>query len=202
MRAHTRTTFFTVVCVSSMVTSVSASAADLLGLYVGAGVGKSEVRLDRTLANTAYDFNEHHVGWEAMVGIRPLPFLGGEIEYLDFGNPAHDTIVASSHVDTRAEAVFGTLYAPIPAPFFDLYGKLGVAHVKNDAHSEYYGPLPVGFGGAGCCTTSAKRTNTGFAYGAGMQFKFAAAAVRAQYEHFSTSVGDPSMLSVGVTWTF
>ncbi len=180
--------------------SVSASATDLIGLYVGAGVGKSEVRAPRAFANTAYDFNEHHNSWKAILGIRPLPFLGAEFEYLDFGKPDQGTIVSDSTVNARGPAFFGMLYAPLPVPFLDVYAKVGVARLKADGEFVYHGPLPVGYP-AGCCSISSSSTDTGAAYGAGMQLKFGAAAVRAEYERIRTSPVQPDMLSLGFTWT-
>jgi hypothetical protein len=47
-----------------------------------------------------------------------------------------------------------------------------------------------------------KRTNTGFAGGAGAQFKMGSFAVRGEYERFSAAGGNPSLLSVGVIWKF
>src|ERR1700722_8027468 len=59
-----------------------------LGLYVGAGVGRA------TINETQFDdFSDsfHHddgqpLGWNAVIGVRPIPFLGAEAEYIDFGN--------------------------------------------------------------------------------------------------------------------
>jgi len=46
------------------------------------------------------------------------------------------------------------------------------------------------------------RTNTGFAAGAGAQFKLGSWAVRAEYERFNAAGANPSLVSLGVTWTF
>jgi hypothetical protein len=45
-------------------------------------------------------------------------------------------------------------------------------------------------------------TNTGLAAGAGAQFKFGSLSVRGEYERFSAAGGNPSLFSLGLTWTF
>ena len=64
--------------------------------------------------------------------------------------------------------------------------------------------------GVGSCTTTdpncalfrLDRTNTSFAAGAGAQVKFGPWAVRAEYERFNAAGGNPSLVSLGLTWTF
>jgi len=41
-----------------------------------------------------------------------------------------------------------------------------------------------------------------FAYAAGMQLKFGAPAVRLEYQGFTTSGGDQSLLSLELAWNF
>jgi opacity protein-like surface antigen len=45
-------------------------------------------------------------------------------------------------------------------------------------------------------------TNTGFAAGAGVQYKLRSWAVRAEYERFNADGAHPSLLSLGIAWTF
>lgn len=186
-----------------------AKAADLLGLYIGASIGRSDVRLARTAAGTPHPFSEDHDGWKAMVGIRPVPIFGTEVEYLDFGNPTYAPPMGleSWHTNSHATAVFGMLYAPIPSPFVGVYAKLGVARLRSDVTTYYYGGLPAGYScrhpsGARYCEGAIDSSGTGSAFGAGVQFKFRAVAARLEYERIDTSIGDPSMASLGVTWTF
>lgn len=185
-----------------------AADADLLGLYIGGALGQSDVRLHRTYAGTAYPFSEDHTGWKAIVGIRPVPIFGAEIEYMDFGNPTYAPPMTeeSWHTNTKATALFGTLYAPIPIPFFDVYGKLGVARLRSDVTTYYYGPIPEGFrcypAGVAYCEGRIDRSDTGLAFGAGVQFRFRPVALRIEYEQIDSSIGDPNMASLGLTWTF
>ncbi len=67
-----------------------ATAADFnpLGFYVGGAVGQSQLRGDLDSFSCGFipcvgtvppvRFLRHATGWEAMAGIRPLPFLGAE----------------------------------------------------------------------------------------------------------------------------
>jgi opacity protein-like surface antigen len=176
-------------------------AADLLGLYIGGAMGGSTVRVDKSLTGTSNDVTDRHTGWKAMVGIRPLSIVGAELEYLDFGNPSYTSGPATGVVDSKAVALLGVLYAPIPIPVFDLYGKLGVARLQTDVNGQILGLFcPVGF--PNCGTIAASHRDTGVGYGGGMQFKFAAVAVRAEYERVESSNSSPDMFSLGLTWTF
>jgi hypothetical protein len=182
--------------------ATTAFAEDPLGFYIGAAAGESDVRLDRSLTSTLNDVSEHHGGWKAIVGIRPLSIVGAELEYLDFGNPSYTSgAFTSGVVVAKAGALFGMVYAPIPIPFLDVYGKLGLTRLQNTVNGRISGlPCPSSF--VNCGVIAVSRTNTDLGYGAGMQFKFGAAAVRAEYERINSSIGDPNMASLGLTWTF
>lgn len=196
---------FVLIALGTWGASNTAFAEDPFGFYIGAAAGESDVRLDRSLTSTLNDVSEHHSGWKAMVGIRPLPIVGAELEYLDFGNPSYASgvspIITSGVVDAKAEALFGIVYAPIPIPFLDVYGKLGMTRLQNTANGRTSG-LPCPSNSVNCGVIAVSRTNTDLGYGAGVQFKFGAAAVRAEYERINSSIGDPDMVSLGFTWTF
>lgn len=193
--------------------AVASSPLNPLGVYVGLGVGESTVRSDNNYyyngyngffgyyGDGAYDY-AHHFAWDANVGIRPISFLGAELEYLDFGHPGSDTNYYYNNFNygpdshPRAVAAFGVGYLPIPLPFLDVYGKAGVARLHTDVN---------GFDGScGTCGTSIEqsRWDTRFAYGVGVQTRFSALAVRAEYQRISSQFGDPDMFNVGVSWTF
>jgi hypothetical protein len=61
-----------------------ARAADLLGLYLGGAFGQA--RVDASLPNVE-QFREDHSAFKIMAGLRPIPMLGAELEYVDFGHP-------------------------------------------------------------------------------------------------------------------
>ena len=55
-------------------------ADDLLGIYVGAGVSRTDLRQDY------YQIDSHATGWKLLAGWRPISFLGIEAEYADLGS--------------------------------------------------------------------------------------------------------------------
>jgi len=197
---------------TALAVSSAAGAADPLGLYIGGAVGQADLNLDRSVSDTAYDVHMHDTGWNAMIGIRPLPILGAELEYLDFGNLSYAVstfappaapggTTATTH--TKAEGIFGMLYAPIPTPMFDIFGKLGAARTQLKLNGQLLGVFcPVTAIAPSCPYIADHQTETDLAYGAGVQLRFGAAALRAEYERINASFGAPYMYSFGLTWTF
>lgn len=188
-----------------------------LGFYVGGGVGRSSINQT--------DFDEftgqfHHidsqpVGWNAVIGIRPLSFLGGEVEYMDFGNahaeatPAFDdNQFLGGAVHDRAAAVYAVGYLPLPLPWIEPFVKLGWAQMwEHDSFSGVYNGVIVNGAPLGLQFDSQATHPSGTAYGGGVQFHFEQLALRAQYERISSDRrfggwNNPDLLSVGLTWTF
>jgi outer membrane protein with beta-barrel domain len=175
-----------------------------LGLYVGAGVGESTVRSDDPGYGYPAYYNDHETAFKGIIGIRPLPFLGVEAEYIDFGEPGHhrsyDPNFYGRNSHPRAPVLFGIGYLPIPIPYVDLYAKAGVARLKltlNDYECV----------DAGCnnfnLVGSHDRTDTKFAYGAGVSSKLPwGFIVRAEYERISSPFGDPDAFTVSALWKF
>src|SRR5437762_13979236 len=60
-----------------------ARAADPPGLYLGGAFGQA--RVAASLPNAA-QFREDHSAFKVMAGLRPLPVLGAENAYVDFGH--------------------------------------------------------------------------------------------------------------------
>ena len=164
-----------------------AAHADPLGLYIGAGVGEANVKLDQI------GFSESHSGYKLLVGMRPIPVVGGELEYVDLGHPS-TTLGggASADADVRGSALFGILYLPLPVPMLDLYAKVGFARLQTTASAHEGNAELFRF----------DQTNTRVAFGAGAQVKMSAFALRGEYEQFSSDNGDPSFWSLAVTWSF
>ncbi len=166
-------------------------ADDLLGLYVGGAAGQSQVK-----ATASYDanFDEHHSAFKFMVGIRPISLIGVEIAYDDFGHPRRTNTFFATDVIMKGESAFGVLYLPVP--IVDVFLKAGLARIDSTATTNIV-----------CCIEIAtpepeRRTNVGFAGGAGAQFKMGSFAVRGEYERFNAAGGSPSLLSVGIIWKF
>ena len=170
-----------------------AQAADPLGFYLGGAFGQA--RVDATLPN-ATQFREDHSAFKIMAGLRPIPVLGAELEYLDFGHPSHSfPNGGESDVSMKGAAVFGMLYVPVP--LVEVYAKGGLARLESTAFTN---PCPLCLGLAVFPPLS--RTNTSWAAGAGAQFKLGAVGIRAEYERFNAADSSPYLVSLGATWTF
>jgi hypothetical protein len=198
---------------AAMGSSAAALADNPLGLYIGVGAGVGQVGNDYGY----YDpygyggrFHDHDAAWKVIAGLRPISLVGAEIEYIDFGNARGNDGYYYGNYDysvsahPKATVVYGIGYLPLPLPFLDVYGKLGVARLQTD--NSYYTPV-------GDCTAAVQvscpavgfrfdEQNTKFAYGAGVQTKFQDFAFRAEYERISSPYGDPNAFTVSVTWTF
>jgi hypothetical protein len=193
----------TLIALSAAAGTAAQAADDLLGLYVGAALGSATVRDNETVPYTPLQFSQSGMGWKVLGGIRPIPLVGAEFEYIDFGHPARSSFVFPADVQARAPAVFGLLYAPLPSPLWDVYAKAGIARLKTTANASFSGPIctvceapPSSFSFHG------EQTNEHVAYGLGTQLKISSFAVRAEYERINDSNGDPDLLSVGLTYSF
>jgi opacity protein-like surface antigen len=195
--------------VGACVVSTSAGASDLLGLYVGAGIGESTVRSDYGF-DPYYptDSHPHHTAYKVMAGIRPIPFVGAEAEYIDFGHPGgsdlfsgSDDFSADSH--PRAEVLSAVGYVPLP--FLDVFAKVGVARLETNINTYVSGTCSAIDPGTRCGYPVAFRQTeheTKAAYGGGVQAHFLGLAVRGEYERISSTFGDPDAFTVSATWTF
>ena len=184
---------------ATIVVSAPARADNLLGLYIGGGVGESHVRND-----SLSGFIENHTGWKALIGIRPIPIVGAELEYTDFGHPGATGVTVAPglayNVDAsqKAASLFGLAYLPLPLPVLDIYGKVGFSRLKSDVNASCVTPVTCGANPA----YHQQSTDTRFAYGVGAQAKFFAVALRAEYERIQSSAGSPDLYALIATWTF
>jgi opacity protein-like surface antigen len=170
---------------------------DLLGLYVGGGVGVGQVDISGQ-GNAESNFNANHSALKLIAGIRPITALGAELEYLDFGHPNSTVNYGPADATLKGAAVFGVAYLPVS--WLDLYAKAGLArlHSTLNAYSEYQ-PECVP------CSPSVftvDRTDTRVAAGVGGLYKTGALSVRIEYEYFSLANANPSLVSLGLTWSF
>jgi opacity protein-like surface antigen len=187
----------TMVILGASVPPGQARAADLLGLYIGGSVGQSQVEAN---VPTVGDFKENHSAFKAMAGIRPIPLIGAELSYIDFGHPNGNINSSPSDVSEKGADAFAVLYLPVPV--VDVFVKAGLARLQSTANGVRAGVGACTFGNPNCALFRFDRTNTSFAAGAGAQYKLGAFAVRAEYERFNAAGGNPSLVSLGVTWTF
>jgi opacity protein-like surface antigen len=186
-----------------------ANADDALGIYVGAGFGQSHLRSEKEIQGDAdfdYLLEGHHSAWYVAAGIRPIRPLGVELEYIDFGklhSGNYTGLGSLTAVDAKAGTLSALGYLPLPVPFLDIYGKVGVARL-HETTSEI-GPIlfcPVEVIPCSPRTFDISNWNTALAYGAGVQGKIGSLAIRAEYERIGASGENPSIASLGVTWAF
>jgi len=201
-----RATFLVIVPLVLAATRAAASDFNPFGFYIGGAVGKAAVRSSISI-QPPYEFDEHDTGWKVLVGLRPIELFAAELEYVDFGHPSSTSQMGAfalySDVLQRATTLSGLLYLPIPLSVLDVYARAGLARLESSG-SPYLvctgpGPCPLIIP---LPNFQFNRTDTDFLYGAGVQLKMSAIAVRLEYERINHSSGNPDMLSIGVTWTF
>lgn len=188
-------------CVSGV-----ARADNPVGFYVGAGVGAGGINNNGYNYNNYYGYQDYQTAWKLIAGLRPIGPVGAELEYIDFGRASNNSnyyyggnYFNNSTTDAKATALFAVGYLPLPIPFLDVYGKAGVARLQSSTTTYYNTCQNCGYPGAFYSNDS---WSTNFAYGVGVQTKWAGLALRGEYERISASNGDPDALTVSVTWTF
>jgi opacity protein-like surface antigen len=183
-----------------------AGASDFnpLGLYIGGSVGRSDVKTS-IVSSPLVGFDETDTAWKALVGLRPVSLLAAELAYVDFGHPTSSTNlgVATRYENSlqKAPTLSGLVFAPIPLPMLDLYARVGIARLQSRGN-EHFQCNPSSLCLAAFPYVAFDRTHTDFLYGAGAQLKLSALAVRLEYERIDDALGNPDLLSLGVTWTF
>ena len=207
-----RTWIFVAVAAVLVLPTSGAAANDLLGLYVGGAIGQSHLkasgqRIDGG-GNVYFDtgtFNENHSAFKVTIGIRPISRLGAELAYMDLGHPSGTFNAYPADVNMKGGSAFGVLYLPIP--IVDFFIKAGIARIQSRVNGTGYfapncsttGPCPQY---VGLAPFQLDRTNASGAAGAGAQYRFSSLAVRAEYERFNASGEHPTLLSLGLTWSF
>jgi opacity protein-like surface antigen len=201
-------TLLAIVAAGACAVSTAALADNPVGFYLGAGVGYSTIRSDDSNYGLPGYYNDHQTAWKVIAGVRPISIVGAEFEYIDFGQPGNyhgynsfNNNGLDSH--PRAAALFGVGYLPLPIPFFDVYGKAGVARLQTDVTTiTALVTCPVNSPNCPPIFSRQNQTDNKFAYGVGVQSKVWGVAFRAEYERISSQFGDPDALMVSATWTF
>ena len=193
----------------ALVASLPAKAGDGLGAYIGAAVGEGWVKTSNGFlpGMGAGPFSESHSAYQLMAGVRPIPLLGAELAYVDFGHPHQmlsTGVVGSADVRMKGSAAFGVLYLPVPV--VNIYLKSGLARIQTSANVTGtqlgVGGCAMGHPDCGRFAGQNSATVTRFAGGVGAQFKLGSWALRAEYASFSAAGENPSLATIGVTWTF
>lgn len=177
-----------------------------LDAYLGGAIGQGQVAASvpytSIVVPQAGTFQHGATAYELLLGVRPLPILGAEVEYLDLGHPQGDFYGNPAQASVKGAAAFGMLYFPVP--LIDLYAKAGAARLQSSASGFFPIGSDVCSAAAPCGTVpfDVDRTTTGFALGAGVQLHLGAWAIRAEYERFDAAGAYPSLAVVGFIWRF
>jgi hypothetical protein len=186
------------------------------GLYTGLGVGRSTIGKGFDVFDPYYfgatPFAKSELGWKALIGVRPIPWVGGELEYIDFGTSRADSGPApvvggfnngqflGGRATDRAGAIFAVGYLPVPPGWPELFGKVGWARLWGSYSytSESY---------LGTSYISQTADSRGLAFGAGVQMHLGGLGVRAEYERVEGTQNygpheEPTLISASVFWSF
>jgi opacity protein-like surface antigen len=122
--------------------------------------------------------------WKAFAGVRPLRWLGAELEYIDLGSgtsmPFYNTLSVTEHADGSAWTAYAVGFLPVPLPVVEFYGKAGIARARLNTTTT-----TTFIGATDTSTTSSSSTGTDFAWGIGMQAHINIAGLRLEYESFN-----------------
>ena len=182
---------------------VSAARADDGLLYIGAGLTNDNLR-DIAATNS----NLNSTNWKAWVGVRPISMFAVEADYIDLGSQNLTQGIAGTGVtpagtsttrlDYKAFAGYAVGYLPIPLPYVDVFGKVGVARWESTGGTTVFSatptlPLPSQQ------FFSLSDNGTQFAWGIGGQLRFGNVGARLEYESFSIrNTGGVNLVSLSV----
>jgi OOP family OmpA-OmpF porin len=129
-------------------------------LYVGAGVGQSDLR-NCDLSGC----DERNTAWRVFGGYRFNRYFAAELGYHDFGKADYD----GGDVKSNAAELDGIAAWPIGATPFSVYGKAGVYRGETKVEGLFSG----------------KKHNTDFTYGAGAQYDWTRnVSVRGEWQRY------------------
>ena len=188
------------------------AAANLVNFSIGTAYGHADVT-----APTAELFYSPLIGpggidlghsaYQVMLGMRMLPMLGFEMDYLDLGTVSGSPGSFSgsairAKVTQKGEAAFAVIYLPVPV--INLYLKAGFARLTSDLRGTFAGTTcPPGVACLLLPSQSAFSTSAITpALGGGLQWTHGHWGIRAEYERFTAFGAHPDLVSVGVIWTF
>ncbi|HEY0767147.1 MAG TPA: outer membrane beta-barrel protein [Steroidobacteraceae bacterium] len=161
-------------------------------LYLGAGLSRDKVE---GITHTGVPFADiDKTSWKVLAGFRPIKLFAVEADYLDLGNRTSTFIGgASTNSDAKAFAGYAVGFLPLPVPFLDVFGKVGVARWKLNGSASSAGTLPPS------SFFAFSDRGTEFAWGAGAQAHVGNIGGRLEYERFRiANTNDARVFSLAV----
>ena len=162
----------------------SAQAADN-GFYLGGSVGQSSIQL----TEQAVKFDGTDTAYKFIAGLRPLDWLGVEVNYVDFGSP--DDSIGGINIKSDGTGISAYAVGFLPVGPVDVYAKAGLVNWDASLSAP---ALPA---------LSMSESGTDLSYGVGVQFRLLSLSIRGEYEVFKIEeLDDVNLFSIGLTWTF
>jgi len=155
--------------VAALALAAGAAHADDEMLYVGAGILRDNVSDIATINSSL-----NATSWKAFVGFRPVSLFAVEADYLDLGSETESFLGSSVHLQYKAFGAYAVGFAPIPVPYLDVFGKVGLARWSVSGSTS----LPPG------SLFSLSDNGTDFAWGVGGQVHIGNVGGRLEYEDF------------------
>ena len=154
--------------ITALALGASLARADEGLFYVGAGVIRDNLK---DVASINGDLNA--TSWKAFGGVHPVSWFAVEADYIDLGSQTSTYIDTTTHLEYKAFGGYAVGFVPLPVPFLDVFGKLGLAR-WNSSGSSTASPL-----------FSLSDNGTEFAWGVGAQVHFGMFGARLEYENFN-----------------
>ena len=159
-----------VLLVAVLALGAGVAQADNGLLYVGAGISRDSLK-DITATDSSLD----STSWKVLAGFRPISLFAVEADYIDLGSQTSSFIGVNTHLEYKAFAGYAVGFAPIPVPYLDVFGKVGVARWTSSGGSLF----PSG------SFFSLSDNGTQFAWGVGAQVHVGNIGGRLEYENFN-----------------
>lgn len=175
--------------------SATAHAQDN-GIYIGGSFAELSTDFDASVPFQNQTIGEDR-GFKLIGGIRPLNRWALEVNYVHFGEtdlrlfPVCTPVVGAAcptraQLDARALSVSAVGFYTVP--FFDLFGRAGVARWESDREIEF--------------AAAQTERGTDLTVGVGAQVRLGGFALRLEYERFKLSSDHINSTSLGFTYTF
>jgi Outer membrane protein beta-barrel domain len=154
--------------------------------YVGAGVTNDNLR-DIAQTNSNLD----STSWKVWTGVRPINMFAVEADYIDLGSQSVNSPTAFADLHYKAVAGYAVGYLPLPLPWVDVFGKVGLAYWTLSGSAGCIGDA--------CFIGRVSDNGSQFAWGAGGQVHFGNLGARLEYESFSIrNTGGANLVSLSV----
>jgi len=165
------------------------------GVYVGASVGQTTLKIDELdIDPETFDYKADSTTTKFFLGYRLMGFFAVEGSYIDFGSLSDSTTVDGEPVNLETDLKGYDICAMgmLPLGIADIFIKGGVVSWDADIRAAF-GEIIEYDGESG----------TDMVYGLGAQVRFKGLAVRAEFEYFDIADADSVyLISVGASYTF